>query len=63
MHEWLTIVAPSIAAVVPLMIAIVVWRLNECSKLKWEHRHLKVKGALESVSKVMRLGPICGRGA
>ena len=34
MHEWLTIVAPSMAAVVPLMTAIVGWRLNECSKLK-----------------------------
>ena len=44
MHERLTIVAPSIPAVVPLMTAIVVWQLNECSKLKWEHRHLKVKG-------------------
>ena len=43
MHEWLTIVAPSMAAVVPLMTAIVGWRLNECSKLKWEHRHLKLK--------------------
>lgn len=46
MGEWLKIF-------IPLAVAIIVWSLNECAKLKWEKHKRKedrYKGFLESVS-------------
>ena len=52
MEDWLKIVIPSASVVVPLVVGIVLWGLNERSKLKWEERTRKEKryqGFLESI--------------
>ena len=38
MEDWLKIIIPSASVVVPLVVGIVLWGLNERSKLKWEKR-------------------------
>ena len=41
MEEWLKIIIPLISVAVPLVVAIVAWCLNECSKRKWENHKRK----------------------
>lgn len=53
MEEWLKIVIPLAAVVIPLAGGILAWWLNEHSKLKWE-KHVRkedrYRGFLESIS-------------